>query len=256
MTYLSTAVVPYERKERINKIKEGKYRVVVSTQVVEAGVDIDFDIVYRDFAPLDSLNQSAGRCNRNGTKGKGEVVVVSLRDEKNLPFANQIYDNVLLKKTEKVLGNKTEVEEWEFLGIIDQYYNEVWNSISNDKSKELLKSIEKLDYTKLAEFKLIEKEPYKDQVFVILNEEAKNILEQVKDIIQRVKSRDVGIWEARKELEKIKAKFYSYVINVSLGDMRNSTPIDKDLKIYVIDTYFYDSEVGFYLRDKDTGIIW
>ncbi len=59
--YLSTAVTPYERKKRIEEIKKGLYRIVVSTQLVEAGVDIDFDVVYRDFAPLDSLNQSAGR---------------------------------------------------------------------------------------------------------------------------------------------------------------------------------------------------
>ena len=59
--FLSTNVIPKERLTRINEIRESKEsprkrKVIVSTQLIEAGVDIDADIVYRDFAPLDSIN--------------------------------------------------------------------------------------------------------------------------------------------------------------------------------------------------------
>jgi CRISPR-associated helicase Cas3 len=259
MTYLSTAVVPYERKERIKGIKEGRYRVMVSTQVVEAGMDIDFDVVYRDFAPLDSLNQSAGRCNRNGDRSVGEVRVVKLKNEKDEEFARKIYDGiVLLNTTEELLKNLSDLREEEFLELIDKYYEMVWDKKSPDRSKKLLESVKQLKYEQLTEFKLIKEEPYKHQVFVVLNDEARKVLERVKGVIRNVRNGQWKIWEARSELEKIKAHFYSFVINVNLGRSGDSIPIDEDLQIYVIDSdvlkQYYDEEVGFYPRDID--LIW
>lgn len=70
-----------EIKQRLKK-EDGEPVRVVSTSLVEAGVDIDFPVVLRAMAGLDSLAQAAGRCNREGGPDKGRFVVFSPEGEK------------------------------------------------------------------------------------------------------------------------------------------------------------------------------
>lgn len=78
--HLSTFMCGEERSEKIseikNKLKNGETIRVISTQLVEAGVDIDFPVVYRALSGLDSIAQAAGRCNRENKLPEGGKVVV------------------------------------------------------------------------------------------------------------------------------------------------------------------------------------
>lgn len=78
--HLSARMCPVHRRKKLEEIrqrlKEGKDCRVVSTQLIEAGVDIDFPVVYRAMTGIDSLAQAAGRCNREGIlPDKGSVYI-------------------------------------------------------------------------------------------------------------------------------------------------------------------------------------
>ena len=86
--YLTTNLCAEHRSEKIKMIKlgledreHGGKWIVVSTNLIEAGVDISFECVYRSMAGLDSVAQTAGRCNRNGEREMGDVFVVNVEDE-------------------------------------------------------------------------------------------------------------------------------------------------------------------------------
>lgn len=115
---------PRDRLAAIDVIKAGAPCLVVSTQCVEAGVDIDMDLVIRDFSPLDSLVQIAGRCNRNGERALETVEIVSLvDDESSRPFAPMIYDPILLQETSRVLEGAESIDEDQVYGLTRRYFD-------------------------------------------------------------------------------------------------------------------------------------
>lgn len=253
ITFLSTHIVPYERLERIKRIKEGKYKVVVSTQLVEAGVDIDFNVVVRDIAPLDSINQSAGRCNRNGNiNQKGEVHIFSLKDENDRTYSSYIYDPVLLKLTREILNDLYKIGEYELYKVVNKYYVELEKRKTDDFSKNLLKVVAELRYdsednTKaLSSFKLIEDDYPKKDVFIELSEEAKSVWDEY------CKLKNVGdIFEKKKKFDMLKSKFYQYVIAIP-AYVENLPSLYGELG-YVPNSlldYYYDGETGFKINEK------
>ena len=84
--HLSTSMYPAHRRRTLQKIRERiaekKRCIVISTSLVEAGVDLDFMSVYRELAGVDSIIQAAGRCNRNGTRDKKNSFVYIFEWEK------------------------------------------------------------------------------------------------------------------------------------------------------------------------------
>lgn len=126
--HLSTNMCPSHRLDTLNNIKKllGKSRVIcVSTQLIEAGVDIDFGSVIRYLAGLDSIAQAAGRCNRNGLQSTlGKVLIVNCKDEK---LDNLIDIKVGQEKTERVLNdfkNNPQQFDYDLIGLkaMERYY--------------------------------------------------------------------------------------------------------------------------------------
>jgi|LSQX01.3.fsa_nt_gb CRISPR-associated endonuclease/helicase Cas3 len=85
--HLSAAMCPAHRREVLKQIRNSLEKnpqlplICVSTQVIEAGVDLDFGSVIRCLAGMDSMAQAAGRCNRHGLREKGQVLIVNPRED-------------------------------------------------------------------------------------------------------------------------------------------------------------------------------
>ncbi len=222
--YLSTNIIPKERLARINKIKKTKNVIVVSTQLIEAGVDIDIDRVYRDFGPLDSINQVCGRCNRNGIKNKkGIVKLFKLVDADNRDklFSSYVYKSQLLEyATDKTLQDKDKIiDEKDFFNLAQNYFNNIANGKSDEKSDKLLKLISQLQYSKAFNYT----EENKDTIFELISQNFKTI-----DIFIMIDNSAGQLWNQYKKIyndkndkfekkelfNKIKSEFLSYIISV------------------------------------------
>ncbi|CAD7774240.1 hypothetical protein FHEFKHOI_01532 [Candidatus Methanoperedenaceae archaeon GB50] len=248
--YLSTNIVPKSRLKRIKEIKkETKERkIIVSTQLIEAGVDIDVDIVYRDFAPLDSINQVAGRCNRNFRDTKGIVKIFVLKEE-NREYYKYIYGTFLPSKTENVLKDKNKINESEFLKINEKYFEKIDIEKSDDESMSILETLEKLKFEDLSKFKLIKEDYFKIDVFIELDDYAKYVWRKYCEI------KELPPFERRKEFLKIKKDFYDYVISVPKN---YAAGFEEGVINYVSKdevSNYYDAETGFKRETAGEGVL-
>lgn len=140
--HLSALMCPEHRSEVLAEIKkrlgEGKPCRVISTQLVEAGVDIDFPVVYRAIAGLDSIVQSAGRCNRENRIGEGGRLFIFI-PESGLPKGPfrqpaQITENLLVKHSKNILSG----------AAVKDYFNELYwiKSLGNSlDEKQILENL-------------------------------------------------------------------------------------------------------------------
>ena len=129
--HLSTYMCPVHRFEMIQEIKkrlnsENRDKcIVVSTSLIEAGVDVDFPVVYRVMCGLDSIIQAAGRCNRERKKDLAYVFVFDFADEgykvnKSSPFGNylgqrQSITEIIARKYEDVTRPEAVKEYFDML---------------------------------------------------------------------------------------------------------------------------------------------
>lgn len=154
------------------RMREGKPTKVISTQLIEAGVDLDFPCVWRAHSGLGSIIQAGGRCNREGKMERGQVFVFSLADGSR-PFGNIARGcnatKMLLHKLSNKITDPTDPE------VIAKYYRLYFKDIPDFDTegieKDLTEDPEDINFESAAQrFKLIDDEgtfpvivPYKEE---------------------------------------------------------------------------------------------
>ena len=154
--HLSTLMIPTDREETLNviraRLRNGQVCRVVSTSLVEAGVDVDFPSVWRELAGLDSILQAAGRCNREGKRSAAESVVHVFDAEGDPPLS-------MMQQREAAMEVMGEFEEINTRPAIRAYFNRLLWVKGDDAldARQILNGERACTFRKTAEaFRLID----------------------------------------------------------------------------------------------------
>lgn len=136
--HLSTSMCPAHRKNILRKVRglleNQKPVVCISTQLIEAGVDVDFQCVIRSLAGLDSIAQAAGRCNRHGTFERKKVFIIDHQEE-NLSRLKEIkVGKTITKRILKDMSNDPDAYKGDLLSkeAMEKYFKEFYTELEFD----------------------------------------------------------------------------------------------------------------------------
>ncbi len=216
LLHLSTNLCPAHREEVLQKIdvrlmNDGPI-CLIATQCVEAGVDLDFPVVYRALAPLEAIAQAAGRCNRHGLGEPGQLIVFKPLDIGRLYPPG--YD-AAVQATESFLKSISQTNDINAIDIINspallrRYYDHHYvltgrSSEEHADEEELLNAMRAGDFAEVARlFRLIDNNtinvlvPYQREAFHALRKEpfAENPLspKELRDWMRRAAPQSVAI---------------------------------------------------------------
>jgi CRISPR-associated endonuclease/helicase Cas3 len=262
--YLSTNIIPKHRSDRIEKIKDAMEKnrvIVVTTQVVEAGVDLDFHEVYRDLGPIDAIIQVAGRCNRNNKQDNAAPVYITyLKNDNDKHFCELVYKSTIAQLSKEILASET--EEKCYYELVNEYFNKtckyknigdskaIWDGLTNSFMffcKEEGKSSKPA-----SAFRLINDNNNYREIFVEIDDKASHALEKFGNLIK-----ETDINKKRELLLEIKKDFSGNIVSVpakyvSFSD-NPSFHISEDLLIVRRDRIkdYYDENTGFIREVSD-----
>ena len=240
--HLSTLMCPAHRSEVLSEIRErlktGLPCRVVSTSLIEAGVDLDFPVVFREIAGLDSQIQAAGRCNREGKRpyDQSHVYIFKVLNDRKSRIPASFRRPVEIANS--IVRQFSDVSSPE---AIYSYFNQLYQMEGDGLDiKRIVQRFEdgaayglSFPFAEVAsEFRLIE--DISHSIFIPLNDDAKNLLDR---LYSKERSREL--------LRKIQ----SYVVNVYDSDFRvlyDAGLIEKldDEIAVLIDIGRYSNETG------------
>lgn len=239
--HLSTNLTPFDRSAIIDKIhkdlNDGVKITVVSTSLVEAGVDFDFEAVFRQLAGLDSILQSGGRCNREGKRKSGDVFIFSTDDllRGDLLFRADITQNLM--KSYKDIS---------FPECIKEYYRRIFTAnndvIKSNSIAELSNGIGSIAFREYADqFEFIKD----DTIGIVINNS-----DECKMLVEKLKAHDYSV----------KRKLQKYTVSVKINiDFNKAFSLgivdDFNTGVYILtNEKYYNSDTGLDLDIYDDKI--
>lgn len=223
-----------------DRMKEGKPTKVISTQLIEAGVDLDFPCVWRAHSGLGSIIQAGGRCNREGKmERRGQVFVFSLADGSR-PFGNIARGcnatKMLLHKLSNKITDPTDPE------VIAKYYRLYFKDIpdfdTEGIARDLTEDPEDINFESAAErFKLIDDEG----TFPVIVP----YMEEGKALVRKIRNHEILTREDYHRMQEysVSLRQGDYSTLLSHGNIEQ-IPWGEDFISVLVDDECYDSVAG------------
>lgn len=235
--HLSTYMTPEHRSRTIaeikNCLKKRERITVVSTSLIEAGVDLDFQAVFRELAGLDSILQSGGRCNREGYEACGRVFVFETDGKPSREIS--LRGNI-------AKGALAEYDDIRSPQCIESYYNSLFN-FSEDMIKR--NSIARFEGKGGVNYKSVSFRKYAEQFKMIDEDTVPIVIDNSEAVHSLVQKLDFGEMSVKRRLQK-------YSVSVSRYEFEDilKTGILKQTQsgVYVLTNASYYSE--------ETGLDW
>ncbi|WP_311531251.1 CRISPR-associated helicase Cas3' [uncultured Anaerococcus sp.] len=274
--YLTTNLTAFDRIRKIREIKERLNRndkiCLISTQLIGAGVDVDFECVIRSISGVDSIVQAMGRCNREGKRGISNTYVINVN--KNIEKTSTLKGIDERKEAARYVFRNTQ-GDINLSGLVNKYFRKLYANIdeknlsnildllaSNKKCRDLyIKSQNNrtcnIDYGFIYEIEkdyilnMFQSFKKAQSEFAFIEDNQNTAIieyEASKDIINKLRDLEIEFktnynLKTLKEIKKLSRKLSIHSVNINKKDLDKASSI-LDGMLYIVDSIYYDPKFG------------
>lgn len=270
--HLSTSMCPRHRSQIIYRmkyyLKHNKKIICVSTQLIEAGVDISFSCVVRAMSGLDSIAQAAGRCNRNGESIAPKAVYTFLLKDENL---EQLMDIKSGKEiTAQIANNLNEDSDLLDEAIMTVFYQQYFAGkdcqmdYPTAEGETIYAMLSRNDYGKQNyknktgnQFSHFIPHAFHsaDENFSMIDKKTRSIVVifgAAEKLIEKYRKQPIGVFTKEKvrilkKLQKYSVSLYEWQLK-KLAEQNGIYPLDEETGILILMKYYYSKETGVVLE--------
>ena len=230
---------------KINKkLNRNQKILLISTQSIEAGVDLDFDCGIREYAPFSSIIQMAGRVNRNNNKKQGKIFVLGeISSFTNLIYGDSILNNNGLKDLKKI-------EEKNQLSSTEEYFLITSENTISAGFSQLYKNLNFEEISKLLKIYFDENKNYKTTIYI---EPYEGFFDEFKTKYYKILNEKIDKWDKKNKISEMMYNINQYSVSVKKNFVDNVLETKDLLDNDIINYFKFGSVINKYTEGFGFG---